>query len=89
MSSGGTIIRGPTLLLRPPTAISRWRGIQSDRREANAIGGRLNALEGVQLHGKRALTKFQVNLVIPKAIFMVISQPKGGDMYLWGFLSYF
>ena len=38
----------------------------------NEIGRRLNALEGFQLHGKRVLTKFQVNLVIPKAIFMVI-----------------
>ena len=36
------------------------------------------ALEGVQMHRKRALTKFQVNLVIPKAIFMVIFQPKEG-----------
>jgi len=42
------------------------------------IGGRLNALEVVQLHGKRVLTKFQVNLVILKALFMVIFQPKEG-----------
>ena len=27
---------------------------------------------------KRVLTKFQVNIVIPKAIFMVIFQPKEG-----------
>jgi len=37
-----------------------------------------NASKGVQMHRKRALTKFQVNLVIPKALFMVIFQPKEG-----------
>jgi len=36
------------------------------------IRGRLNALEWIQLHRNRVLTKFQVNLVITKAIFMVI-----------------
>ena len=36
------------------------------------------ASEGVQLHWKMVFTMFQVNLVIPKAIFMVIFQPKEG-----------
>jgi len=30
------------------------------------------------MHRKRVLTKFQINLVIPKAILMVMFQPKEG-----------
>ena len=41
------------------------------------------------MHGRRVLTKFQVNLVIPKAIHMVIFQPKVGICKYMGFLSYF
>ena len=35
------------------------------------------------------LTKFQANLVIPKALFMVIFQPKEGICIQRGFLLYF
>jgi len=37
----------------------------------------------------RVLTKFQVNLVIPKAIFMVIFQPKEGICIYGGFYYIF
>ena len=45
-------------------------------------------LEGVQtprmeIYAEmRVLTKIQVNLVIPKGIFMVMFQPKGWDIYI-------
>lgn len=48
-----------------------------------------NASEGVQLYRRRVLTKFQVNLVIPKALLMVIFQPKVGICKYWGFLIIF
>ena len=35
----------------------------------------------------RVLTKIQVNLVIPKGIFMVMFQPEGGDIYIGEFLT--
>ena len=66
-----------------------------DRRKVCEIeGGSLrseegfNASKGVQSHWKRVLTKFQVNLVIPKNNTYGYISTKGGDMYLWGILSY-
>ena len=53
------------------------------------IKGWFSAMEGVQMHRKRVLTKFQVNLVIPKALFMVIFQPKEGICIYGGFYHIF
>jgi len=37
----------------------------------------------------RVLSKFEANLVIPKAVFMVIFQPEEGICIKKGFISYF
>ena len=58
------------------------------RRERYSLVGVFCVLEGVQtprleIYAEmRVLTKIQVNLVIPKGIFMVMFQPEGGDIYI-------
>ena len=44
-------------------------------KESKHLGGKIYA-------EMRVLTKIQVNLVIPKGIFMVMFQPEGADIYI-------
>ena len=64
-----------------------------DRRRASLIGeGKIRSEEGFYTleegfnASEGVLTKFQVNLVIPKALFIVIFQPKEGICIYGGFL---
>jgi len=59
-------------------------GGKSHRRRVLLIGGGFNASEEGSFDRRRFLTKFQVNLVIPKNNTYGYISTKGGDMYLWG-----